>query len=157
PEDDQYRTARLYRQASCSYQLADYSSAVPLLLELLTIQPDYLPAITMLVISLRALGRAAGERFWLEHGADIVERHRAEHGSGPLGSWHPACDNPYLRHLYWPGADRVIWGGLADLAEQRGDRAEAIRWLGLLLAQVPDDPPLQQRLINLVTPAAQSD
>lgn len=153
PEDDQYRTARLYRQAACAYQLADYPSAVPLLLELLTIQPDYLPAITMLVISLRALGRTAGERFWLEQGARIVEQHRPQHGEGPISAWHPASLNPYLRHLYWPAADRVIWGGLADLAEQRGDRAEAIRWLGLLLAQLPDDPPLQQRLLALLAPA----
>jgi tetratricopeptide (TPR) repeat protein len=152
PEDDHYRAARLYREASCAYQLADYAAVVRLLPELLTIQPDYLPAITMLVVSLRALGRSNGERFWLEQGARIVDQHRPAHGDGPIGAWHPASSNPYLRHLYWPAADRVIWGGLADLAEQRGDRAEAIRWLGLLLAQVPDDPLLQQRLMALVSP-----
>ena len=153
PDDDHYRAARLYREASCAYQLADFAAVVRLLPELLTLQPDYLPAITMLVISLRALGRTAGERFWLEQGARIVEQHRAEQGEGPIGAWHPASCNPYLRHLYWPAADRVIWGGLADLAEQRSDRAEAIRWLGRLLAQVPDDPPLQQRLLALLAPA----
>lgn len=151
PEDDQYRTARLYREACCSYQLNDFNAVVRLLPELLTIQPDYLPAITMLVVSLRALGRSAGAHFWLEEGARIVERHRPAHGEGPLGPWHPACHNPYLRHLYWPAADRVIWGGLADLAEQRGDRAEAIRWLGRLLVQHPNDPPLQQRLQSLLS------
>jgi tetratricopeptide (TPR) repeat protein len=155
PDDDHYRAARLYREAACAYQLADYAAVVRLLPELLTLQPDYLPAITMLVISLRALGRTNGERFWLEQGARIVEQHRLTQGDGPLGAWHPASSNPYLRHLYWPAADRVIWGGLADQAEQRGDRAEAIRWLGRLLAQLPDDPPLQQRLLALLAPGAQ--
>lgn len=154
PDDDHYRAARLYREASCSYQLADYAAVVRLLPELLTLQPNYLPAITMLVISLRALGRTNGERFWLEQGARIVDQHRPTQGEGPIGAWHPASANPYLRHLYWPAADRVIWGGLADLAEQRGDRAEAIRWLGRLLAQLPDDPPLQQRLLALLSPGA---
>jgi|GEM_PF-5968902 tetratricopeptide (TPR) repeat protein len=152
PEDDHYRTARLYREACCSYQLNDFNAVVQLLPELLTIQPDYLPAITMLVVSLRALGRQAGARFWLEEGARIVERHRGTQGDGPLGPWHPACHHPYLRHLYWPAADRVIWGGLVDLAEQRGERAEAIRWLGRLLVQNPEDPPLQQRLQALLHP-----
>lgn len=156
PEDDQYRTARLYREASCAYQLGDAATVVRLLAELLTIQPDYLPAITMLVVSLRSLGRSAGARFWLEEGARLVEAHRATQGEGPLGPWHPACHHPYLRHLFWPAADRVIWGGLADLAEQRGDRAEAIRWLGRLLAQIPDDPPLQQRLQALLRPEPQA-
>lgn len=153
PEDDLYRTARLYREACCCYQLNDFHAVARLLPELLTIQPDYLPAITMLVVSLRALGRDAGARFWLEEGARIVDHHRATQGDGPLGPWHPACHQPYLRHLYWPAADRVFWGGLADLAEQRGDRAEAIRWLGRLLVQNPDDPPLQQRLQALLNPA----
>ncbi|MEB3165641.1 MAG: glycosyltransferase family 2 protein [Cyanobacteriota bacterium] len=155
PDDDHYRTARLYREACCSYQLNDFNAVVRLLPELLTIQPDYLPAITMLVVSLRALGRQAGARFWLEEGARIVDHHRASQGDGPLGPWHPACHHPYLRHLYWPAADRVIWGGLADLAEQRGERAEAIRWLGRLLVQHPEDPPLQQRLQALLHPDPQ--
>lgn len=152
PEADFYRTARLYREASCCYERGDVLTVARLLPELLTLQPDYLPAITMLVVSLRALERGAGARFWLEEGARIVERHRAVHGDGPLGPWHPACHNPYLRHLYWPAADRVIWEGLAALAEQRGDRAEAIRWLGRLLAQIPEDPPMQQRLQALLHP-----
>jgi tetratricopeptide (TPR) repeat protein len=157
PHDDHYRCARLYREASYGYQLNNHAAVVRLLPELLTIQPDYLPAITMLVLSLRALGRRAGARFWLEEGARIVELHRPSHGDGPIGPWHPACHNPYLRHLYWPAADRVLWGGLADLAEERGDRLEAIRWLTRLLLQVPDDPPLQQRLQGLISPHPQID
>lgn len=102
-------------------------------------------------------GLTSGERFWLEQGALIVDQHRPSQGDGPIGAWHPASSNPYLRHLYWPAADRVIWGGLADLAEQRGDRAEAIRWLGRLLAQVPDDPPVKQRLLALLSPGAQPE
>ncbi|MFM7313706.1 MAG: glycosyltransferase [Cyanobium sp.] len=152
PDADHYRCARLYREASFLYQCNDHAAVVRLLAELLTIQPDYLPAITMLVVCLRILGRSDGARFWLEEGARIVEVHRSSQGEGPIGPWHPACHNPYLRHLYWPGADRVIWGGLADLAEERGERAEAIRWLGRLLVQVPADPPLQGRLQALVSP-----
>jgi hypothetical protein len=106
--------------------------------------------ITMLVISLRALGLPASERYWLEEGACILEQHRSSQGDGPIGPRHPACLNPYLRRLSCPGADRLIWGGLADLAEQRGDRAEAIKWLGQLLVQRPEDPPLQARLQALV-------
>jgi tetratricopeptide (TPR) repeat protein len=150
PEFDQYRLARLYREASYAFQLNAHFPVVRLLPELLSIQPDDLPAITMLVISLRALGLHASERFWLEKGARILEQHRSSQGDKPTGPRHPACHNPYLRKLSWPGADRVIWGGLADLAEQRGDRAEAIKWLGKLLVQLPEDPPLQTRLQALM-------
>ena len=150
PEYDQYRQARLYREASYAFQLNAHATVVRLLPELLSINPDDLPAITMLVTSLRALGLRASERFWLEEGARILERHRRSHGDGPIGPRHPACHNPYLRKRSCPEADRLIWGGLAELAEQRGDRAEAIKWLGQLLVQRPEDPPLQARLQALV-------
>lgn len=146
PESDQYISARRYREAACAYALGDFEAAAHRLLDQLTVHPDHLPAIMMLVNSLRALGRVAGARFWLEAGAAIVDRHRSHHGVGPIGPWHPACHQPYLRHLYWPAVDREIWSALAELAEERGDPNEAIRWLEALLDQQPDDPPLRRRL-----------
>ena len=150
PEYDQYRLARLYREASYASQLNAHATVVRLLPQLLTIKPDYIPAIPLLVMSLQALGLRASERYWLEEGERILEQHRSSHGDGPIGPRHPVRHNPYLRNDCPPAADRLIWSGLADLAEQRGDRAEAIQWLGKLLAQVPEDPPIQARLQALL-------
>ena len=57
-------------------------------------------------------------------------------------------DAPILKALGVPELRGLLHG--------RMDRAEAIRWLGRLLAQIPDDPPLQQRLQALVAPGPQS-
>ncbi len=152
PDADHYRTARLYREALYGYQLQRHEEASRLLAELLTIDPDYLPAICLLCVNLRALGRLAGERFWLQRGAEIIERHRPQVGPGPVGAFHPASLNPYLRHLYWPEADRMIWAALADLEERAGHTSAAVGWLLKLLDQSPDDPSVREQLLRLVQP-----
>jgi hypothetical protein len=119
------------------------------LAELLTIQPDYLPAICLLCVNLRALGRLGGEQFWLERGAELIEHHRAQTGPGPIGAYHPASLNPYLRHLYWPEADRMIWAALADLEERAGHSSAAVGWLLKLLDQSPDDRSTREQLLRL--------
>ncbi|MCP9915753.1 glycosyltransferase [Cyanobium sp. ATX 6F1] len=146
PDADHYRTARLYREASRHYELGHFPSVAALLLELLSIEPNHLPSICMLAIGLRRLNRPEGARHWLTHGVNLVDQHRATTGPGPLGAWHPACQQPYLRHLYWPGADRFCWQGLAELSEEAGQWAEAVRWLSRVLEQTPDDEEIHGRL-----------
>lgn len=149
PDADHYRTARLYREAHCCYALQRPEESARLLAELLTIQPDYLPAICLLCVNLRALGRLGGEQFWLERGAELIEHHRAQTGPGPSGAYHPASLNPYLRHLYWPEADRMIWAALADLEERAGHSSAAVGWLLKLLDQSPDDRSTREQLLRL--------
>ncbi|MBD2718039.1 glycosyltransferase [Synechococcus sp. FACHB-909] len=152
PDADHYRTARLYREALYGFQLQRHEEATRLLAELLTIDPDYLPAICLLAVNLRAVGRQAGERFWLQRGADIIERHR-QVGPGPIGAFHPASLNPYLRHLYWPEADRMIWAALADLEERAGHPSAAVGWLLKLLDQSPEESAVREQLLRLIQPA----
>ncbi|MFM9041003.1 MAG: tetratricopeptide repeat protein, partial [Vulcanococcus sp.] len=103
----------------------------------------------MLTIALRSAGRNKADRLWLEHANAVIERHQASFGPGPIGAWHPASTNSYLRHLYWLDVDRSIWRDLADLHASEGRRDEAARWLGKLLLQTPGDPELLQRLTEL--------
>ena len=152
PDADHYRTARLYREALCCFQLQRHEEATRLLAELLTIDPDYLPAICLLCVNLRAVGRREGEKFWLQRGAEIIERHRAQVGPGPIGAFHPASLNPYLRNLYWPEADRMIWAALADLEERAGQPSAAVGWLLKLLDQSREDSGVKEQLLRLIQP-----
>ncbi|MEA5443615.1 hypothetical protein VB739_13720 [Cyanobium gracile UHCC 0281] len=153
PDADHYRTARLYREALYCFQLQQHEEATRLLAELLTIDPDYLPAICLLAVNLRAVGRREGERFWLQRGAELIERHRDQAGPGPIGAFHPASLNPYLRHLYWPEADRMIWAALADLEEGAGHPSTAVGWLLKLLDQSPEESGVREQLLRLIQPA----
>ncbi|MBW4532138.1 MAG: glycosyltransferase [Aphanothece saxicola GSE-SYN-MK-01-06B] len=154
PDADHYRTARLYREALFCFQLQRHEEATRLLAEMLTIDPDYLPAICLLCVNLRAVERREGERFWLQRGAEIIERHRGQAGPGPIGAFHPASLNPYLRHLYWPEADRMIWAALADLEERAGQPSAAVGWLLKLLDQSPEDRGVKEQLLRLIQPTS---
>lgn len=149
PDADHYRCARLYRHATCAYACGEREEASARLAELLLIDPDYLPAIRLLSICLHDLNRKRGEQFWLEHGAAVINKHRAEAGPNPIGALHPASRNPYLRDLYWPGVDREIWLSLASWHEQHGEIGSTLRWLGVLLDQTPDDPVIRQWIQRL--------
>jgi tetratricopeptide (TPR) repeat protein len=94
PDADHYRTARLYREALFCFQLQRHEEAARLLAEMLTIDPDYLPAICLLGVNLRALGRREGEFFWLQRGAEIIERHRNQTGPGRRGRSIPPASIP---------------------------------------------------------------
>jgi hypothetical protein len=103
----------------------------------------------MLTIALRTAGRQKAYRHWLEHASVVIERHQATYGPGPIGAWHPANNNTYLRNLYWIEVDRSIWRDLSDLHAAAGDRDEAARWLGKLLSQTPGEPDLLQCLTDV--------
>ncbi|MFM8258629.1 MAG: glycosyltransferase [Vulcanococcus sp.] len=148
-EAEQFTIARLYLEASFAYALADWPHVITCLSDALSIDPDYMPALRMLTIALRSAGRNKAYRLWLEHANAVIERHQASFGPGPIGAWHPASTNAYLRHLYWLDVDRSIWRDLADLHASEGRRDEAARWLGKLLLQTPGDPELLQRLTEL--------
>lgn len=146
---EQFSVARLYIEANAAYQLANWNLVVRCLADLLTINPEYLPALRMFTSTLRATGRKQAYRLWLEHSSAVIERHQGAYGPGPLGAWHPACANSYLQHLYIPEADRAIWLELAELeiSEQRPGRAAV--WLCKLLEQTPNDQQLKDRLASL--------
>jgi tetratricopeptide (TPR) repeat protein len=148
-EGEQFTIARLYLEASFAYALADWTHVITCLLEALSLDPDYMPALRMLTIALRSAGRSKAYRHWLHHASAVIERHQASYGPGPIGAWHPASTNSYLHHLYWLEVDRSIWRDLADLHAAEGQRDEAARWFGKLLLQTPGDPELLQRLTEL--------
>ena len=149
PEREHYECARLYREAALHLAANDFSTTASLLGELLQIDPHYLPAIRMLTIALRALGRSQGERFWLLHGVAVIDQHRPSTGPGPVEAYHPACSNPYLRNLFWPAVDREFWQALAELEERSGAPAKALPWLARLLEQTPNDLDVLQKVRDL--------
>jgi tetratricopeptide (TPR) repeat protein len=146
---EQFTIARLYLEASFAYSLGDWSHVITCLSEVVSLNPDYLPALRMLTIALRTAGRQKAYRHWLEHASVVIERHQATYGPGPIGAWHPANNNTYLRNLYWIEVDRSIWRDLSDLHAAAGDRDEAARWLGKLLSQTPGEPDLLQCLTDV--------
>jgi tetratricopeptide (TPR) repeat protein len=155
-EAEQFTIARLYLEASFAYALADWAHVITCLSDALSLDPDYMPALRMLTIALRSAGRSKAYRHWLEHASAVIERYQASYGPGPIGPWHPASNNSYLRNLYWVEVDRSIWRDLADLHAAEGHRAEAARWIGKLLLQTPGDPELLQRLTELYSDSASS-
>ena len=152
-EAEQFTIARLYLEASFAYALADWPHVISCLSDALTLDPDYMPALRMLTIALRSAGRYKAYRHWLNHANAVIERYQASYGPGPIGAWHPASSNTYLRNMYWVEVDRSIWRDLADLHAAEGRRDEAARWLGKLLLQTPGDPDLLQRLTELYSKA----
>lgn len=149
PDASHYAVARLFLEGSYAHAVADWPRAMQCQLEALSHAPDYLPALRMLTLALRQLGRRAALRFWLEHAAAVIDRHRPQSGPEPLGAWHPACTNGYMRHQYWPALDREIWQELARLEQEDGHPAAAARWLIRLLEQTPADPELLAQLQGL--------
>ena len=148
-EAEQFTMARLYLEATFAFDLGDWMHVITCLSEALMHDPDYMPALRMLTIALRSAGRQKAYQHWLEHAGAVIERHQAGYGQGPIGAWHPASNNTYLRHLYWIDVDRSIWKDLAELCAEKGDRAQAAHWLGRLLNQTPGDPELLNRLMEL--------
>lgn len=148
-EAEEYTVARLYTEAQVAGQLGDHQLLIGRLTDLLAINPDYLPALRLLTVSLRATGRMQAYRHWLEHSNAVIERHRDSYGPGPLGAWHPACTNSYLNHLYYPEADRAIWHDLADLEISENQPARAAVWICKLLDQTPGDQQLLSKLSSL--------
>lgn len=149
PDATHYAVARLFLEGSFAHTLADWPRAMRCQLEALSHAPDYLPALRMLTLALRQLGRRAALRFWLEQGAAVIDRHRPRTGPAPLGAWHPACTNGYLRHQYWPAVDREIWQELAWLEQQERNPSAAAGWLIRLLEQTPGDVALLEQLQGL--------
>ncbi|MEN9388534.1 MAG: hypothetical protein RLZZ255_1510 [Cyanobacteriota bacterium] len=152
-EAEQFTIARLYLEASFAYELADWTHVITCLSDALSLDPDYMPALRMLTIALRSAGRHKAYRHWLNHANAVIEGYQASYGPGPIGAWHPASSNTYLRNMYWVEVDRSIWRDLADLHAAEGRRDEAARWLGKLLLQTPGDPDLLQRLTELYSKA----
>ena len=152
PDFEHYECARLYREAALQFAGIDIEVAATLLGELLQIDPDFLPAIRMLTIALRALRRSQGERFWLLHGVAVVDRHRQTTSPRPVEAYHPASMNPYLRNLYWPKVDREFWQALAELELLNNTPAAALPWLARLLEQTPNDPQVLLQLQELSQP-----
>ena len=155
-EADQYMIARHYLEASFAYELADWMHVIQCLSELLSLDPDYMPALRMYTIALRSVGRHKAYRHWLEHASAVIARHEAAYGPGPIGPWHPASSNVYLRHLYWIEVDRSIWLDLVDLYAKDRNVPEAARLLCKLLAQTPDDSSLLTRLAEISRPESPS-
>ena len=155
-EAEQYAIARLYLEASFAHALADWAHVITCLSDALSIDPDYMPALRMLTIALRSAGRNKAYRLWLEHANAVIERHQPSFGPGPIGAWHPASNNIYMRNMYWLEVDRSIWRDLADLHAAEGQRDEAARWIGKLLLQTPGDPELLQRLTELYSDTTRS-
>lgn len=149
PDATHYAVARLFLEGSFAYALADWPRAMRCQLEALSHAPDYLPSLRMLTLALRNLGRRAALRFWLEQAAAVIDRYRPQSGPAPVGAWHPACTNGYLRHQYWPAVDREIWQELAWLEQQEGNPAAAASWLIRLLEQTPGDTGLLEQLQGL--------
>jgi hypothetical protein len=98
---------------------------------------------------LRATGRNKAYRHWLEHACVVIEREEESYGQGPIGAFHPASSNLYLRDLYWPEVDRSIWRDLAELNAAEGHRDQAAYWIGKLLIQTPGQPELLKRLTEI--------
>ena len=146
PDREHYQCARLYREAALHMAAGDYATTAALIGELLQIDPHFLPAIRIMTIALRALGRRQGELFWLRHGVAVVDQHRPATGPGPVEAYHPASSNPYLRNLFWPAVDREFWGSLAELEELQGNPAGALPWMARLLEQSPNEPQVLQKL-----------
>jgi tetratricopeptide (TPR) repeat protein len=155
-ESEQYSIARHYLEASFAYDLADWLHVIKCLSELLSLDPDYMPALRMYTIALRSMGRHKAYRHWLEHASAVIARHESVYGPGPIGPWHPASSNAYLRHLYWIEVDRSIWMDLVDLYAKDRNVPEAARFLCKLLAQTPDDPSLLTRLAEISRPESSS-
>lgn len=148
-EAEQYTIARHYLQASFAYALADWHHVIKCLSEVLILDPDYLPALRMLTIALRSVGLHKAYRHWLEHASSVIERYEPAYGPGPIGAWHPASSNAYLRHMYWIDVDRSIWLDLVELNVSVGNVSEAARWLCKLIAQTPHDTSLLNRLAEI--------
>lgn len=146
---EQFTVARLYVEANAAYQLANWDLVISRLSDLLSINPNYLPALRLFTCALRAKGCTQAYRLWLEHSSAVIEQHRSTYGPGPLGAWHPACTNGYLQHLYIPEADRAIWLDLAELEIAEKQPGRAAMWLCRLLEQTPNDQQLQARLGSL--------
>lgn len=136
---DEFAVARLYIEAQAAHQLSRWDLAISCLTDLLAIHPDYLPALRLLTSALHQKGRRSAYRHWLQHSNAVIERHRASYGPGPIGAWHPACNNNYLQNLYIPEVDRAIWFDLAHLEIAEQQPAQAAVWLTQLLEQRPDD------------------
>jgi tetratricopeptide (TPR) repeat protein len=152
-EAEQFTIARLYLEASFAYALADWDHVITCLTDALSFDPDYMPALRMLTIALRSAGRKKAYRLWLDHASAVIECHQDSFGPGPIGAWHPASNNIFLRNMYWVDVDRSIWRDLAELHAADGHRDEAARWLGKLLLQTPGDPELLQQLTELYSNA----
>ncbi|MFY8148530.1 MAG: glycosyltransferase [Prochlorococcaceae cyanobacterium] len=145
PDATHYTVARLFLEGSFAHAVADWQRAMRCQLEALSLTPEYLPSLRLVTLALRSLGRREGLRFWLEHAARVIDRHRPRVGPGPLGAWHPACTNYYMRHTYFAALDREFWQELAWLEQQEGKPAAAAAWLGRLLEQTPGEPGLVQQ------------
>jgi hypothetical protein len=148
-EADDYTIARLFLEAQSAHALGMWPHAITLLLDALSINPEYLPALRMLTIGLRATGRQKGYRHWLEHASRVIDSYAESYGLGSIKGDHPANENLYLRNSYWPEADRSIWNDLAQLSQDEGNRDEAAYWLGKLLIQTPGQPDLLERLMKI--------
>ena len=148
-EAEQFTIARLYLEAQAAVAISNWPLAIACLLDALSVDPDYLPALRMLTMALRATGRTKAYRHWLEHACVVIERDEASYGQGPIGAFHPASSNLYLRDLYWPEIDRSIWRDLAELNAAEGNRDQAAYWIGKLLIQTPGQPELLQRLTEI--------
>lgn len=158
PEEDydQYSIARFYLEGTFAYQEQQWLRASSCFGQSLSIDPDYLPAIWMMAETLRIRNKVKPLRFWLEHGATVIEKHRGTYGHGPIQHSHPSSINYYLRHLFFPEVDRLIWLALSDLETRSGNRVAASHWLTKLLEQRPDDEAVLTKMRDLYSSTADS-